>query len=60
MQGPLITDARGSFASPKVQLIFEDGVEFVKRLAVGSFDVIIMDSIDFGGVLELTWPKRRH
>ena len=41
-------------------MIFEDGVEFVKRLAVGSVDVIIMDSIDFGGVLELTWQKRRH
>jgi len=39
---------QGSFDSPKAQVIFEDGAAFLERAVPGSFDVIIVDGIDFG------------
>jgi len=38
---------QGSFASPKAQILYEDGAHFVRHLAPESFDVVIVDGIDF-------------
>lgn len=38
---------RGSFESPRVELLFEDGAAFLARAEPGSFDAVIVDGIDF-------------
>jgi spermidine synthase len=38
---------QGSFASPKATVLFEDGVKFVARSAPESFDVVIVDGVDY-------------
>eukprot|EP00746_Dinoflagellata_sp_MGD_P150186 gnl/MRDRNA2_/MRDRNA2_82102_c1_seq1.p1 gnl/MRDRNA2_/MRDRNA2_82102_c1~~gnl/MRDRNA2_/MRDRNA2_82102_c1_seq1.p1 ORF type:complete len:422 (+),score=87.95 gnl/MRDRNA2_/MRDRNA2_82102_c1_seq1:129-1268(+) len=40
---------RGSFTSEKVKMVYEDGAAFVRRHDPKSFDVVIVDGIDFIG-----------
>lgn len=54
---PMIND--GAFDNPKLNLIIGDGIDYVKKQADGSFDVIIVDSTDPvpGGVGEVLFTK---
>lgn len=49
----------GAFDDPNLTLIFGDGIDFVKKAADKSFDVIIVDSTDPipGGVGEVLFTK---
>eukprot|EP00443_Scrippsiella_acuminata_P031726 CAMPEP_0115172998 /NCGR_PEP_ID=MMETSP0270-20121206/3103_1 /TAXON_ID=71861 /ORGANISM="Scrippsiella trochoidea, Strain CCMP3099" /LENGTH=186 /DNA_ID=CAMNT_0002585805 /DNA_START=36 /DNA_END=594 /DNA_ORIENTATION=+ len=38
---------RGSFDSPRATVTFEDGAVFLKRARPGSFDLVVVDGIDF-------------
>eukprot|EP00928_Gymnodinium_smaydae_P018850 TRINITY_DN17183_c1_g2_i1.p1 TRINITY_DN17183_c1_g2~~TRINITY_DN17183_c1_g2_i1.p1 ORF type:complete len:503 (-),score=74.96 TRINITY_DN17183_c1_g2_i1:201-1670(-) len=38
---------KGGFDSPKLKLIVDDGIQYLRRLPSSSFDVIIVDGIDF-------------
>merc|ERR1719245_304810 len=39
---------RGSFDSPKLQVVIGDGADFLGHAEAGSFDAIVVDGIDFG------------
>lgn len=41
---PSLSD--GAFDDPRLELIIGDGIDYVKKAADGSFDVIIVDSTD--------------
>jgi len=45
--------AAGAWADPRADVIVGDGIDFVKKAADGSFDVIIVDSTDPIGVGEV-------
>jgi spermidine synthase len=38
--------SNGAFEDPRVELVIEDGIDFVKKQEDGIFDVVIVDSID--------------
>eukprot|EP00747_Dinoflagellata_sp_TGD_P220352 gnl/TRDRNA2_/TRDRNA2_92357_c0_seq1.p1 gnl/TRDRNA2_/TRDRNA2_92357_c0~~gnl/TRDRNA2_/TRDRNA2_92357_c0_seq1.p1 ORF type:complete len:377 (-),score=63.34 gnl/TRDRNA2_/TRDRNA2_92357_c0_seq1:82-1212(-) len=40
---------QGSFDSPKAQVLYEDGFDFLRRTSRSTFDLVIVDGIDFGG-----------
>jgi spermidine synthase len=54
---PMVND--GAFDNPNLNLIIGDGIDYVKKQADGSFDVIIVDSTDPvpGGVGEVLFTK---
>ena len=39
----------GSFDSHKAQVLYEDGFDFLRRAPRSTFDLVIVDGIDFGG-----------
>lgn len=41
---PTLSD--GAFEDPRVELVIEDGIDFVKKQEDGVFDIVIVDSVD--------------
>merc|ERR1719161_1818258 len=39
---------QGSFSSPRAKLVFQDGAAFLRGSPPGSYDVLVVDGIDFG------------